>query len=361
MPRLYRCPPELAGDIPAQYIAHPLPRWSRHRQLLAVMATLRLRDSKFERLREGFLNVGAWLAILGVAMLAAVSVAIRLPRGPKHPHSVLSFWGVEYVLLGLLVLGTLGLLIGLATLLAETAILFIPFGFARPFHSKKGGRLGGTHSAFPALKNPRVAQVLEDLSVAGLGFRGVAALAMSRSALISRDEWRRWRWEWPLFGALGLGILPSYSVTDATLGALAWFFIFRVVGPAMRLGFGDACSPQSILWALSPKSKREITPGLRRTLRRVLGLLGWMLAGALLCYGLLAWTPLSDWLGLPYPDGLPGACAIVWAIIVLTQRRRVEVLLMAGDPLLQREVMRRGEEAFRVWIQERAEASKDAV
>jgi hypothetical protein len=362
MPRLYKCPPELAGDYPALWVTHPLARWSRHRELLAVAA--RMRPPFRPRLywaKEIFLYAGAWMGIFAAVCFGLFSISMNNPDSNAKYILEIIYTPFVHPLFFVMFL-VFCFWVTVAAWFWELAPILSPFvSRSRLF----GTRLFPMAGLLPVIGNPRSKQMLQDLGMAGLGFRGIAVLLAGRSVFITAGEWRRWNWEWPLMGALLCGMAPSSSLPEALVASAAWFVILRTILPALRVSFCCGLGPMVADSIFEPfPSWKESQQIVVRALRAAWRTFFWPCAAVVACnLYFLRWERLGGWWGgsrfFPLPilweNDVVVFVTLIWAAACLLNRRGIEAFLIAGYPQAPRDIIRQGESAFRAWMARNAE------
>jgi hypothetical protein len=246
----------LAGEFPAAYVTKPLVRWSRHRDLLKAAARLRPFSARWHLETENFLNV----AVIGGAAGVALGIAGVFWIGWAGSLSGTHLPGIVWIILGVAALPMLLVLLG-------------ALGWLFPREIWAGWRSKPKRSAVPRSGLWRLEDKAgerrkwEELYLAGVGFRGAAALMMSERAFLTRWQVWRLRWGWPVYFALWPVFLNVYAVLQiewlwradiqAALGGfVCWFFVFNALGLALRTGMPF----WSVTWAFfvfDPKAGRE--------------------------------------------------------------------------------------------------------
>jgi hypothetical protein len=316
---------------------------------LAAVARRSDRSAKARWLGQKVLNAGVFVGIIGNLGLIAsiiyldwICSVVGFAIGPDSDFN-----------LHLTLSNKLQKILGIFSLMGLFFLLFESMNFLKPIFKQEKGLQGFTNFLFVLRKED--CALLEELYLAGVGFRGIASLRLRRMAVLTEDEVMRWRTGWPLFIALGF-VINVHFFPVKFLMFLAFYIIFTVLFLPVRASCMDSNTLASVLKIFERRTLLTFWQDAKILSKYLINILFiYMLFIMILyiidllfyLYNYRYYEILLDW--------HPTIVAWALAIVTLSQRRRIEVFCLAGNPKLQREALRRGEVAFREWIQRNAE------
>jgi hypothetical protein len=349
--RLYRCPPEIAGDYPAVRVTHPLVRWSRHRELMGMMVRRDARSAWARWLWNKFANVSILLSVVGFLAYFACdryhSDLQKILISSSFFDVIASMILVNYIIIQLLI---------------SFAVLTMLIWLGDVFTSMMQGTLTKNNflcKFLPSNGNiiERDDHILRDFYMAGIGFRDLFCL-LARCSTLDRDQLFRWRIGWPIYWSLFISLLihgPGNTFYDPfgagrCLASAGLIIIFICVSLPLKQA---SVSPWNLFLGLGQKLPWTAFFGYGRAFAKIAF---WYVLAWLLCRSAMAWVALRYSTPTFFVWGYyPAVLIWAFALVTLLQKRRVEVFLLVGDPKLHREAFREGGDAFREWIQRQAE------
>jgi hypothetical protein len=353
--RLYKCPPELAGGRSDVYLTSPLVRWSRHRELLAVMTRMRKDRPRLRRFFEIFLNVGACLGLISVASLIPVvldTIFIDSSYFILKNDLDLFLWPLFYLQIFCLVYATIALLLEISCL-----ILSMPPANLLVVEKSILDKL----KALSGLNKQKSKIINQDAYISGLSFRDIVAVSTLDGSRTYKDQVWRWQYAWPAFASFFIAFLAPHQ-TFRSLACLNFLLLFWVFHVFVLL---CACSATtSSLGVLVNYVEIEPTQKFGKYCKLIAKRLI-MPIGHVLTLLIAVWILTRAWRPT-WPSAYRYSHLIIihqreaiilfFSIILLCFRGRIQSYIRGGSASIQREIMRQGEVAFREYVQRNAES-----